>query len=169
MDSLSNLSLTMEHPWAGTSRQNWMLSCVCHDVRDEVVFQGRMGEITMDTESSETLLHFHAMKMTAWVAWCRISLIIFLHWKHFDDYFLRWQKHLMHESEVFSVCSITENHLKIHFSKFPPKQETNTVLPKQGTKQPIQGSGSRSSMITFTWPRRPWTCWCPHFHESSLG
>lgn len=73
-------------------------------------------------------------EVMVWVASGRVPLIIVLHWKCFDEHFLRSQKYLPHKSKTFPLCPVIKN-LSIHFSKFPPKQQT-PVLPKHGNKTP---------------------------------
>lgn len=147
-----------------------MLSWVCHDFRDAVVFERWMGEITMETESSETLSsfacngndsvrgmmqnffdHLSSLKTLWWV---------FLQTAKVSDAWIKGLSCLLHyqkppEDRLLEIPIQTGN-------KHP-------CFPNTGTKHLIRGSGSLSSAVSFTWPLRPRTHWCPCFHESSLG
>lgn len=96
---------------------------VCDDFRDEVEIE------CWELSHLRPSLHLHVMKMIACVVQCRISLIIFLYWICFDEYFLRWQKYLMHKSKIFSIALFSETTWRYTSQNSPTngKQTANSV------------------------------------------
>lgn len=154
-------------------KQSWRLNTADQQLQDKTKRNEWSLNAGWETSSWELShlrpsLHLHVMKMTVGVVWYRISLIIFLHWKHFTEYFPGRYKYLMHRSKIFSVCSIFKNYLKIHFSKFPNSKQTPVLTQtlKENSSCNTLGPGPQwlpsHKLLTL------WTYCCHCFHVSSV-